>query len=191
MASINFANAQFDENNSIYLTTELNLGNYIGLDLNLNYVYKDKFSFYIGYTGNLRHAKSQPKDLTSPFSGIWVSDLDSPYDQFENYQIGLGKIYDLNENGTIRINLSIGIGYTTIREPENWQTNYNVLLSDNYTWNYKKRNTVSLIINPKIEFPFTKFYGLTISPMVQLNTDRIYYGIGIGQMIGLLKTRKN
>ena len=120
-----------------------------------------------------------------------MSDLDSPYDQFENYQIGLGKIYDLNENGTIRINLSIGIGYTTIREPENWQTNYNVLLSDNYTWNYKKRNTVSLIINPKIEFPFTKFYGLTISPMVQLNTDRIYYGIGIGQMIGLLKTRKN
>ena len=64
-------------------------------------------------------------------------------------------------------------------------------LTENYTWNYKTHNTLSLIINPKIEFPFTRFYGLTISPMLQINKDRTYVGIGIGQMIGLLRNRKN
>ena len=64
-------------------------------------------------------------------------------------------------------------------------------LTENYTWNYKKYNTLSLIINPKIEFPFTRFYGLTISPMLQINKDRTYFGIGIGHMIGLLRKRKN
>ncbi|WP_242082872.1 hypothetical protein [Aestuariivivens sediminis] len=64
-------------------------------------------------------------------------------------------------------------------------------LAENYTWDYKKHNAVSLIINPKIEFAFTRFYGLTISPMLQINKDRTYFGVGIGQMIGLLRKRKN
>ena len=32
--SINVAYSQFDENNAIYSTGELNLGNYIGIDIN-------------------------------------------------------------------------------------------------------------------------------------------------------------
>ena len=63
-------------------------------------------------------------------------------------------------------------------------------LTENYTWIYNKYNTVNLIINPKIEFPFTRYFGLTISPMLQINKDRTYFGIGIGQMIGLLRSRK-
>jgi hypothetical protein len=46
---------------------------------------------------------------------------------------------------------------------------------------------MSLIINPKIEFPLTNFIGLSVSPMIQLNKDRTYYGIGFGTMLGKLK----
>ena len=189
--SIIQVNAQFDENNAIYSTGELNLGNYIGFDINLNYVYKEKYSFKLGYTGNIRQPKSQPEDYTSGLTGILLFGLANPYDQLENYQIGVGKIYKINQSGTIRLNASIGLGYTVIREPENWERIDNGFLAENYTWNYNKYNTVSLIINPKIEFPFTRFYGLTISPMVQINKDRTYFGIGMGQMIGLLRKRKN
>ncbi len=190
--SINIANAQFDENNAIYSTGELNLGNYIGVDIGLNYVYKEKYSFKVGYTGNIRKPKSQPEDYTDGLFRLFSFGLADPNDQFKNYQIGLGKIYKLNKRGTIRVNLTLGLGYTTIREPENWQMINNVFIvfiDENYTWDYKEYNTVSLIINPKIEFPVTRFYGLTISPMLQINKDRTYFGIGIGQMIGLL--RKN
>ncbi|WP_372919732.1 hypothetical protein [Salegentibacter sp.] len=191
LISINLANAQFNENNALYSTAELNLGNYLGFDISLNYLYQDKYSFKIGYTGNIRKPRSQPEDFTSGLKGLLFYGLANPYDQLENYHIGVGKIYNLNQSGTIRANISIGLGYTLIREPENWERLYNGFLAENYTWNYRKHNTVSLVINPKIEFPFTRFFGLTISPMLQINKDRTYLGIGIGNMLGSLRKRIN
>lgn len=107
---INAAYAQIDKNKPIYLTSELNLGNYIGIDINLNYIYKEKHSFKIGYTGNLRKPKSKPENYTFGLTGLFNFGLDNPYDQFENYQIGFGKIYNLNKSGIIRTNLSLGLG---------------------------------------------------------------------------------
>lgn len=190
-SSIHFVHAQFDENNFIYSTGELNLGNYIGIDLNLNYILKEKYSFKLGYTGNIRSPDSQPKDYSSGLSGVLFYGLANPYDQFQNYQIGFGKVYNMNESGTIRANLSFGLGYAIMREPGNWKKLDSGFIVENYSWDYKKHNTVSLILNPKIEFPFTRFYGLTLSPMVQINKDRTYFGIGIGQMTGLLRKRRN
>jgi len=187
--SINLSNAQFGENNAIYSTAEWNLGNYIGIDISLNYVYKEKYAFKIGYTGNIREPKSQPEDYAPGLEGILLFSLANPYDKLENYHIGFGKIYKLNKRGTIRANISLGLGYTTIREPENWQRTDGGFLTANYTWDYKQYNTISLIINPKIEFPFSRIYGLTFSPMLQLNKDKVYFGIGIGSMIGLLRKR--
>lgn len=156
LMSTNIAQAQFAENNAIYFSSDLNLGNYIGVDFHLNYVLKEKYSFRAGFTGNIGiKPKSRPDDYNSGFAGVLFFGLINPYDLIETYEVGFGKIYNLNKSGTIRVNLSIGVGLTTIREPENWQ----IVGADaswsspNYTWNYKKYNTVSLIINPKIEFP--------------------------------------
>jgi len=100
-----------------------------------------------------------------------------------------GRVYPLNKKGTIRANISLGLGFTVIREPTNWQPIGGSFINQNYTYEYHKYNTISLIINPKIEFPFTRFYGLSFSPMIQVNKDRTYIGIGIGQMIGLLRKK--
>src|SRR5690554_6113500 len=110
--SFNFANAQFFENNAVYATGELNLGNYIGMDLNLNYILKEKYSFKLGYTGNLRKPQSQPEDYTNGVIGILTWGLNSPVDIFENFGISVGRIYKINDSGTIRANLSLGMGYT-------------------------------------------------------------------------------
>lgn len=190
LCGIQMATAQFDERNAIYSTGEVNLGNYIGFDLDLNYVYLQKYAFKIGYTGNIRKPVSQPEDYTSGFTGILILGIGNPYDQMENYRLAIGRLYELNKAGTIRVNVSFGVGLTSIKEPENWQAIDGSFLTENYTWNYRKYNTLGLIINPKIEFPFTRFYGLTFSPMLQLSKDRTYVGIGIGQMIGLLRSNK-
>jgi len=189
--SIEWAHAQFAENNAIYFSQELNFGNYIGLNADLNYVYKERFSFKIGYNGNIRKPKSQPEDYSSGLVKGMLLGLENPYDQMENYQIAVGKIDRLNKSGTIRINFLVGVGYTVIREPENWQKiESKSLIAENYTWNYKRNNTASLIINPKIEFPLTSFFGLTVSPMLEVNKYSVYYGVGIGTMVGLLRKRK-
>ena len=46
-------NAQFEINNKFYLSSELNIGNHFGFDLNFNVITKKKYSFKVGYTGNL------------------------------------------------------------------------------------------------------------------------------------------
>ncbi|MFW5761190.1 MAG: hypothetical protein ACOCXH_09440 [Cyclobacteriaceae bacterium] len=185
--SINIAYAQFDVNNTLYSTSALNIGNYIGIDADLNYIFNEKYSIEIGDTGNIRVPRSKPEDYTSGVVGILLFGLINPYDQLQNFQIGIGKLYNLNPNGTIRANVSIGIGYTIITEPENWESVNNGFLGENYTWNYNEHHTVSFTINPKIEFPITWLYGFVISPMIQISQQRIYFGIGLGQMIGLLR----
>jgi len=186
--SIEWVHAQFAENHAIYFSKELNFGNYIGLNADLNYVYKERFSLKIGYNGNIRKPKSQPEDYSSGLVKGILLGLENPYDQMENYQIAFGKIGRLNKSGTVRINFLVGVGYTVIREPENWQKiESKSLIAENYTWNYKRDNTASLIINPKIEFPLTWIFGLTVSPMLEINKYSVYYGVGIGTMVGLLR----
>lgn len=189
LISFTFANAQFTETNAIYATGELNMGNYFGTDLNLNYVLKEKYSFKVGYNGNFRKPKSQPEDFTSGVIGILLIGASNPIDVFENFGASVGRIFKINQSGTIRANLSVGIGYTLYTEPHNWEKiiDNSFTWTKNYSYEYAEHKAVSLIVNPKIEFPFTKYFGLSVSPMMQINKHRTYFGIGIGSMIGLLR----
>lgn len=189
--SINI-NAQFSEKNALYSTGEIAFGNYLGMNLNLNYIINEKYSFQIGYSGNIREAKSQPPDFNSGLVGIFTLGFAQfHFDHMDNYQILVGKIYHLDERGHIRFNLAGGMGYTVITEPTNWEPVAGFTLGNNYTYDTDRHSTVSLIINPKIEFPFTRIVGLTISPMLQINKDRTFIGIGFGTMIGLLRKKTN
>lgn len=189
--SCSYVNAQFSENNAIYHTSEITFGNYLGVDIHANYVLKEKYSFKIGYSGFIRRPKAAPENYSSGVLGLLTFGLANPYDQMENFQVLAGNIYRLNRKGTIRANISIGLGFTVIHEPTNWQSLNGGFIGPNYSFDYREYNTVSLIINPKIEFPITRIYGLTFSPMLQINKDRTYIGVGIGQMIGLLRKKSN
>ena len=185
-------NAQFSEKNALYSTGEIAFGNYLELNLNLNYVINEKYSFQIGYSSHIRESKYEPEDYSSGLVGIFTLGFGQlHFDQMDNYQILVGKIYNLNERGNIRFNLAGGIGYTIITEPTNWKPVSGFTLGENYTYDIDKHSTISLIINPKIEFPFTRIFGLTISPMLQINKDRTFIGIGVGPMIGLLRKKIN
>ena len=176
--SIQFTNAQAAKNNKLYASSELSIGNYLGVDVNLNMITKKNYIFKVGFNGNFRGSRSTPSDYDS-----------GPRDYFNSFQIGFGKLYNigkienLDENGIVRANISFGLGITTLKERVNWRLNNNSY----YISDGKRYSTISLIINPKIEFPFKKFLGLTISPMIQINKYRTYFGIGIGQMIGLVR----
>jgi len=68
--SINSVNAQFSENNAIYHTSEITIGNYLGIDIHANYVLKEKYSFKIGYSGFIRRPKSAPENYSSGLIGV-------------------------------------------------------------------------------------------------------------------------
>ena len=50
-------------------------------------------------------------------------------------------------------------------------------------------SSISFIIEPKIEFPSSRYFGFTLSPMLQVNKDWTYVGVGIGLMGGLLRQK--
>lgn len=183
LGSIPISYAQFGENHAIYTVGEIQLGNFIGIDMNLNYVYKEKYAFKIGYLGNLSVSKANPEIYPPGYYGLPLLGILRPLDRIETYQIAFGRMYPLNKSGTIRANLALGVGYSTLREPDAY--------SDvSHSWNYNKYHSVSFIVNPKIEFPFSRYYGLTFSTMVHLSKDNTYFGIGIGHMMGLLRKKR-
>lgn len=182
------AKAQFGQNHAIYLSTEYSFGNYYGLDANLNYVYKEKYSLKVGFSGHFRKPESQPEDYSGGLLSVFTFGLTNPLDQLFTYQVAFGKIFMLNKAETIRLNAALGVGYTIITEPEHWRS-VNGFVTPNYSWDYEEYERVSLIINPKIEFPFTRIVGLSVSPMLYINSKRTYFGLGIGKILGLLKKK--
>jgi len=185
-------NAQFSEKNAIYLTGGLNAGNFWGMNLNLNYIFNNNYSLQAGISDLFRDSKSKPEDFTSGLTGLLTFGLSNLiyYDEMDNYQILLGKIFKTNKNSSTRFNIAGGIGYTYLTEAVNWKHVTNYTIGENYTYDIVKHGSISLIINPQVEFPFSRFFGITCSPMLLINKDRTYIGIGIGAMLGLLREKK-
>lgn len=181
--------AQNDAKHLFYLSGELNLGNYVGLDFGLNYVLNETYAFKLGFTGNIREPVSEPEDYLSGLVSVLSFGTTNPYDHFLTTRADFGRMINLNQKKTIRLNLAVGLGYTIIKEPINWQLRVfeGISFDSNYTFDYNSYGTLSLIINPKIEFPISHIFGFSISPMLQINKDRTYIGIGIGSIVGKLK----
>ncbi|WP_289054351.1 hypothetical protein [Carboxylicivirga marina] len=181
-----------DWSHKIYLTGELNAGSYFGVNLNLNYLINEKYTFQFGYYEYWRETKSKPGDYSQGLTGIFSMGFYDIYDEMHIYQLLIGKISELNKSGTIRLNVSGGVGYTVIKEPTNWRKIESFInISENYTYDYEKHGTVSFAFNPKIEFPISHHFGFSLSPMLQINPERIYAGFGFGVMVGLLRGRNN
>ena len=170
-----------------YLSTEVDLGNYIGVSMNLNYTLKGSYSFKVGVVGNIRSARNEPADYALGLITIATFGLGRPMETVGSVNVAAGKIYYLNQAESIRLNAAVGIGFTEIQTIENWQKNPNSFLGENYTYDKVKKNTVSLIINPKVELTLGKVFGFSVSPMAVLNSKSNYYGVGLGYIIGRVK----
>jgi hypothetical protein len=181
-----------EKNDFLYLTGELAFGNYTEMNFNLNGIINEKYSLQLGFSAHMRRARSQPDDYSSGLiSDIFTLGLSEfHFDYMRNFQILFGKIFPMDDKGQIRLNLAGGVGYTVIKEPTNWQrVDYDDGFGPNYTFDTDKHSTVSLIINPRFEFPLTPVIGITLYPMLQINTDRTFFGIGAGLMLGYLRQK--
>jgi len=187
-------NAQSPEKEEFfYITGEIAFGNYTESNLNVNIILNEKYSLQFGYSGHVRKAKSEPYDFSSGVMGIFSLGLSGLHlDHMKNYQVLFGRVFPLDESGQIRLNLAGGVGYTVITEPTNWRrVTGNSWLGDNYKYDVEKHSTVSLIINPRFEFPLAAAIGITLYPMLQINKDRTFIGFGAGIMLGRLRKKTN
>ena len=164
----------------VYITGALEIGNYLGLSTDLNYIYKENISFSLGWMGNL-FANDYPSDYVDDsdiFSfGPGVADSSHIY-------FTVGKFFKMGKIKNLRFNLSGGLAISNYSIEENFVRREQVRDGYYYDSEYNEYTKVGLVLNPKIEFPFSSWVGFQISPKVILNTKQNFYGISFGLLLG-------
>jgi hypothetical protein len=180
------AQAQQAPNHLIYSSIGIGLGTHFGVGLNLNYAIEESFSLQLGWSGYVRASKSTPDDYSPGVFTLFFPESD----WIENYSISMGKMFIFRPQGKTRMNLLGGLAFSTIEVPVNWKktsSGLGTLLGGSYTCDYHKYNKVSVIINPKFEFPVWRIVGFHISPLFVINMDMPIVAMEIGYMVGKLR----
>lgn len=182
---------QFIERHALYLNTDLNVGDYLGVNLGMTYVYQYKYAFQLGYSANSRKAKSTPDNYSNNniFKSIITLGLSDPSDRIEQVQALAGWMFILDEKGIVRLNLSAGIAYSQITKPVQWELDVSPGRQANYSFQENTFDTFSLIIQPKLEFTIFKFYGLSTGPHIQINKDEVFFQLSMGSILGAVRPK--
>ena len=151
--------------------------NTIGINLNVNHNLNNAINL------RARFSSFTQKDYKKPYDYNSFLTYTSPYYSIHNFQIGISIKTKLNEEGTIRLNLFTGSAYSILEEPDSYRLS-DYFNTNSHSWNVKKSNTISLVINPNIEFLIGKNQGLSLSSMIILNKNRRYIGLGIRHVFG-------
>lgn len=182
---VNAQENQQKKSNNLYLSDSFDIGgDFLGIGLDLNFIYHEETSFTLGVFGNLSLTKNYPSDIDNSdsfgFSGI---------DGSGHFYVMVGKMMKVNNFSRIRFNLSAGLARSLGDVHENFVRGQKT--DDGYYYDYDLNSyqTVSLILNPKIEFPLFSLIGIQISPKIILNKHRSFYGVGFGIMLGKLRER--
>ncbi|MDO3695851.1 hypothetical protein QVZ41_13455 [Wenyingzhuangia sp. chi5] len=172
------------EVNSLYLSSALELGNYIGMDGNITFISKNKLSVSVGAGWMLHEAENYPDDIDDSddigFSGI---------DGSAYTYLTAGKIVQFKKSNRIRLNLSGGLVMMWSDIEENYVRGQQTDHGYYYDYDRNSYQTIGLILNPRLEISVFSMVGLHISPKVILNQKKSFYGIGFGFMLGKLRKR--
>jgi hypothetical protein len=173
--------------NKFYASNEITIGNYKGFDMNFNFINKRDQTLKIGYSCVLRKSANTPENFSNGLNGLFSFGLSNPLQRIETFQVSVGKILPGKHIDSPRWNLTAGLGYTTISTPTDWQPNHTGLLAPNYTYDFSKQRTISVILSPKIEFPIFGIYGFSLSSLVKVSPKSFYAGIGFGSLFGRVR----
>ncbi|MFI8378977.1 hypothetical protein [Leeuwenhoekiella sp. NPDC079379] len=182
--------AQFIEKNAFYFEAGASLGTHLGASVSFNYTYNQKYSFAVGWSQLLRASKNKPDDYSSGLVGVFLLNLIKPLEETTLYDLQAGRIIVLNKSGSIRLNFMGGVGFVQIKDAYNFEPVDNSFLVENYTYDYVSSTSVGLLLTPRIEFT-TRFYGLSISPQFIYNKEKLYFGLAINHMVGILRPKSN
>lgn len=179
---------RWSEKHFLYASGDVMVGNYNGGDLGINYIINSKYSIKFGFSASNKQTSSQPMDYLKSSENEIPSGVDLPNENLENFHIMLGRVINLNSTENVRIIIQGGPGLSNSRVPTNWQWRENNFYKSNYDFDIQKKKNLSLIINPKIEFPLASIIGFSVGPMFIYSKETSFFGVGIGILYGIIST---
>lgn len=185
-----FSSAQFSNNwlgtenkHLLYSNVDLMVGNSSGGNLGMSFVYNCKYSVEFGYSAISNQFNSIPV-LKSANKTDDTENL-IPTELMDNFNVMVGRHFNLNHKKTIRFVIQGGPGVSVIREASNSPTtgfkNYEPAI-------VSKTKDFSIIMNSKFEFPIIDLLGFSAGPTLVMNHDKSYLTFCVGIMYGIITT---
>lgn len=169
-----------NERHFLYSSGDIIVGNQNSGNLSINYVYNKKYIVNVGYSATTKDEAQLPTEILKSATELTPVNATAAFTNSENIHLMVGRVFNLNENGSFRFILQGGPGITTSRDPV-----YTVK-SNTYEYDMEASKKLCLVLNPKIEVPVCCAIGISAGPMMVLNNNTRYIGAGIGIMYGIL-----
>lgn len=186
-----YCSAQFSNNwlgkenkHLLYSNMDLMVGNKSGGKLGMSFVYNSKYSVELGYSALSNQISYIP--ILKSANNSENSETLVPDEMMDNFNIMVGRHFNLNQKKTIRFVLQGGPGISVIREAFNHKS------SDFNTYEpviTNKTNDFSIILNSKFEFPIVNLLGFSAGPSLVMNQEKSYLTFCVGIMYGILNTK--
>jgi len=165
---------------------------YQGVDAQLTYFIKDKYSISAGAWKVFRNSDNTPADYRSQ---LLNSSSYNVGEELLSYGLSGGYLIQIPDTRG-RIHLQVGLYYNTLEYPDDFikKQQGGIIFSSNYTYSMFKKSYFSLVISPALEFPMWNHFGLSFQPKVLLSQEEIYMminlSINIGNATSKLKRKK-
>ena len=167
----------------LYANGDLMLGNNSGGNLGLSFVYKSKLSVEVGYSAGSSQIDNQIPILKSATKSN-EENIPATNEMMENFNIMLGRHFNLNSKETVRFVLQGGPGMSKMMNLMNGQPSDN--LNDNSKNELTRTKDFSFIVGSKFEFPITDLFGFSAGPTLILNHEKRYMSFNVGFIYGII-----
>ena len=167
----------------------INFGGYAGVNTQMTYYIKEKYSVSINAWQVFRDSNNTPSDYY--FQGFFSKET--------SYSVG-EKLLSLGLTGGYliqipktrsRIHLQTGIYYNTLEYPDDFKRKdsdggiFGVNLTNtNYTYTMYRKHYLSLVVAPAFEFPVFNHLGLRLQPKILAGFEEINMMMNIAINIG-------
>lgn len=148
--------------------------------VSVNYVLNNKYILNVGYSATSKQNVQLPSEILKSTQNLTPENSGLPFSNSENIHLMLGRVIELNREGTMRFLIQGGPGLSTARDP------VFEIKTNTYNFDIEAKKSFSLVLNPKLEMPLFYTLGVSAGPMIIMNNKETYIGAGIGLMYGII-----
>lgn len=151
------------------------------VEIALNVIIPTNWGLSCGYSENFKTAKNLPSDYHS----LWYGD---PTDHLTALSLRLNKVFPTHSK-KIRFGLEAGPSLIIYKELRFEKNNNSGWFNNTYNTNEDKQISIGLSLKAKVEFPLSRYFGLELAAISNINGKQSYVGIMFGISTGVLRKR--
>lgn len=180
------------EYNKAFLKSTIGVGTHTMGGLSFHFISKKLFSVAVQGFWEMRTASTLPEDQSPSAYFVFP-----PSNHLYTFGVLLGKVIE-SKSKLIRYDIRGGINFGRIERPINFRPNPPQVRSNpfipiiftssvKYSHEIERKTIVGIVLNPTIQFTFSKLIGLSLGVRSNINHQDITAGIEVGLMAGLIR----